>query len=373
MTESAGEVPGRIFVSYRRDDTSYPAAWLFDGLAQHFGRDQVFKDVESIEPGDDFVEVITNAVASCDVLLALIGRQWLTDQDGQRRLDNPGDWVRLEIEAALTRNVRVIPILIEAALMPRADELPASLASLARRQALELSDNRFNLDIQRLLGVLDKTLAEAHEHRQREAGRAAQSQPQVEQPAEADSAPPGISSAATPGGIASGQVQANLGDVQATADEINQDVAWTDTRASLSRPTTAEKFRAVVQGFDSGDVDVRNKTASKVRTIAESLDLEDVLGFCRSRKMAERVGGAIALGVHLGSSKETRGDRRVLSALGKLLTDGRSRVRYRAAEALQSLPALVPTYKDQLRRLSETDENSWVKRAAAEALQAAHE
>ena len=144
--------------------------------------------------------MITNAVASCDVLLALIGRRWLTitGQDGRRRLDNPDDFVRLEIEAALTRNVRVIPILVEAAKMPRADELPTSLAKLARRQALELSSNRFGLDTQRLLRALDRTLAEAQERGRRGAERAGRSQRQAEQPAQADSAPPGISSAATP-------------------------------------------------------------------------------------------------------------------------------------------------------------------------------
>jgi hypothetical protein len=158
------KVPGRIFMSYRRDDTGFPAAWLFAELAGHFGRDQVFKDVDSIELGDDFMEVITEAVGSCDVLLALIGRRWLTiaDQDGRRRLDDPDDFVRLEIEAALTRNVRVIPILIEAQ-MPRVDELPASLAKLARRQALELNPDRFGLDSQRLLKTLDRTLAESQE------------------------------------------------------------------------------------------------------------------------------------------------------------------------------------------------------------------
>ena len=165
MTASTGNVPGRIFMSYRREDTAFPAGWLYDRLASHFGRDQVFKDIDSIELGDDFIEVITTAVGSCDVLLALIGDQWLTitGQDGRRRLDNPDDFVRLEIEAALTRNVRVIPIVVDAAQMPRADELPPSLAKLARRQALELSPNRFDTDIRRLLRVLDRTVAEAQE------------------------------------------------------------------------------------------------------------------------------------------------------------------------------------------------------------------
>jgi len=162
MAGSSPAVSGRIFISYRREETAYPAGWLYDRLADRFGGGQVFKDVDSIQLGDDFVEVITSAVGSCDVLLALIGDQWLTitDEHGRRRLDDPDDFVRLELEAALTRNVRVIPILVEGARMPRAEELPASLSRLARRQALELSPARFDFDTGRLLKVLDRTLAE---------------------------------------------------------------------------------------------------------------------------------------------------------------------------------------------------------------------
>ena len=159
----AGSAPteGRIFISYRREETAYPAAWLFDRLSDTFGTEQIFKDVDSMEPGDDFVAVITSAVESCDVLLALIGTRWLTvtDHAGNRRLDNPDDFVRLEIEAALTRGVRVIPILVEGARMPRADELPPSLAKLVRRHALELSPSGFNFETSRLLKVLNKALA----------------------------------------------------------------------------------------------------------------------------------------------------------------------------------------------------------------------
>src|SRR6266511_5087092 len=167
----AGPIPaasGRIFISYRREDTAYPAGGLYDRLADRFADGQVFKDVDSIKLGDDFVQVLTAAVGSCDVLLALIGDRWLTvtDEDGRRRLDDPDDFARLEIEAALTRNVRVIPILVEGARMPRAVELPASLAGLVRRQALELSPSRFEFDTGRLLKVLDDTLAEAQAQRE---------------------------------------------------------------------------------------------------------------------------------------------------------------------------------------------------------------
>jgi tetratricopeptide (TPR) repeat protein len=164
MADSAAPSVGRVFISYRREETAYAAGWLFDRLVDRFGRGQIFKDIDSIQLGDDFVEVITSAVGSCDVLLALIGEQWLTitDEQGTARLDNPDDFVRLEIEAALTRNVRVIPILVAGARMPRSDQLPPSLAKLARRQALELSPSHFESDTSRLHKVLDTTLAEVH-------------------------------------------------------------------------------------------------------------------------------------------------------------------------------------------------------------------
>ena len=152
MADSAAPSAGRVFISYRREETAYAAGWLFDRLADRFGRGQIFKDIDSIQLGDDFVEVITTAVGSCDVLLALIGEQWLTitDEQGTARLDNPDDFVRLEIEAALTRNVRVIPILVAGARMPRPDQLPPSLAKLVRRHALELSPSHFEFDTSRL-------------------------------------------------------------------------------------------------------------------------------------------------------------------------------------------------------------------------------
>ncbi|HEY9355602.1 MAG TPA: toll/interleukin-1 receptor domain-containing protein [Arthrobacter sp.] len=162
MAVSLPAASGRIFISYRREETAYPAGWLYDRLADRYGGGQVFKDVDSIQLGDDFVEAITRAVGSCDVVLVLIGDEWITiaDEDGRRRLDDPDDFVRLEVQAALTRNVRVIPILVDGARMPRADELPESLGKLVRRQALEFSPARFEFDTSRLFKVLDGTLAE---------------------------------------------------------------------------------------------------------------------------------------------------------------------------------------------------------------------
>jgi hypothetical protein len=153
---------GRIFISYRRDETAYAAGWLFDRLTERFGPGSVFKDVDSIEFGDDFAEAIATAVTSCDVLLALIGERWskLTDEQGRRRLDFADDFVRREIEAALTRDVRVIPILVDRARMPSADELPPSLTPLVGRQALEIDPSRFASDTTRLIAVVEKTLGE---------------------------------------------------------------------------------------------------------------------------------------------------------------------------------------------------------------------
>lgn len=152
---------GRIFISYRREEAAYPANWLYSLLTEHFGERHVFMDVDDIEPGANFVDVINAAVASTEVMLALIGDRWLavTDADGKRRIDDPVDFVRLEIEAALARSIRVIPILVNGARMPRAGDLPASVEALAYRQALELSAHRFQLDLGRLLKALDNTLS----------------------------------------------------------------------------------------------------------------------------------------------------------------------------------------------------------------------
>jgi len=117
-------------------------------------------DVTDIEAGVDFVDVLQRAVGSCDVLLAVIGREWLTctDRNGRRRLDDPHDFIRLEIGIALTRNVRVIPVLVEGAVVPTASELPSDLEGLTRRQAVELRDARWNADVESLAGVLDRVL-----------------------------------------------------------------------------------------------------------------------------------------------------------------------------------------------------------------------
>ncbi len=152
---------GGIFVSYRRQESSHLAGRLYDHLANRFGEGQVFIDVDTIEPGVDFAEAIFRAVAACAVLLAVIGPDWLTVTDGRgrRRLDDPDDIVRLEIEAALARGVRVIPILVEGAVMPGGEDLPESLAGLARRNALFIRHESFRSDAGRLVTAIERVLA----------------------------------------------------------------------------------------------------------------------------------------------------------------------------------------------------------------------
>ena len=147
-----------IFISYRRDDSAGHAGRLFDRLRERFGRQQVFMDVAGIDPGTDFVRAIDIAVSACDTLLVVIGRDWLacTDAHGQRRLDDPNDFVRLEVGTALKRDIRVVPVLVQNAAMPGVDELPDDLKLLIRRQATELSDERWDLDVQDLIAKLER-------------------------------------------------------------------------------------------------------------------------------------------------------------------------------------------------------------------------
>jgi len=145
-----------VFISYRRDDTAGSAGRVYDRLVDRLGRERVYRDVESGQPGEDFVETIGRKVRECDVLLALIGPDWLraVDESGGWRLAKEDDLVRVEIATALDRGIRVIPVLLEGAKMPRAGDLPSSLAKLAHRNAVEIRDTRFDQDVAQLLDDL---------------------------------------------------------------------------------------------------------------------------------------------------------------------------------------------------------------------------
>ncbi|HSX92712.1 MAG TPA: toll/interleukin-1 receptor domain-containing protein, partial [Hydrogenophaga sp.] len=152
-----------IFISYRRDDASGYAGRLYDRLKAHFGDDRVFMDVAEIEPGTDFVEAIERAVGSCRVLIVLIGDEWLAmrDAQGQRRLDDPQDFIRLEVATALRRGIRVVPVVLDRATMPRAEELPEELKPLARRQAIALQHLQWEASTGALIQALQRLLGEA--------------------------------------------------------------------------------------------------------------------------------------------------------------------------------------------------------------------
>jgi YVTN family beta-propeller protein len=148
----------KVFISYRRGETNPYAGRLYDGLAARFGNRDVFMDVDTIEPGADFTEHIRGAVSGCDALVVLIGPDWLeaVTPDGRRRLDDPDDWVRLEVATGLERGIRVVPVLVEGAQMPPAEELPADLAPLTRRHALSVSHLHWRDDFGRLAAALER-------------------------------------------------------------------------------------------------------------------------------------------------------------------------------------------------------------------------
>jgi hypothetical protein len=147
---------GKIFINYRRDDSIGMAGRLHDRLAQTFGRDKLFMDVDHIPVGEDFVTHLNNQVAACDVVLVVIGPSWLRAKDkaGQRRLQQSDDFVAIEIAAALARNIRVIPVLVDGARMPKESDLPDSLKPLARRQAAEVRHAHFGRDAETLVASM---------------------------------------------------------------------------------------------------------------------------------------------------------------------------------------------------------------------------
>jgi hypothetical protein len=152
-------MPG-VFISYRREDSAAYAGRLFDILSTEFGTQNTFMDVDDIKGGDNFTTVIDRSLDGSDALLAVIGTRWLTvtEQNGQRRLDNPSDFVRVEIGKALQRGIRVIPVLVGGATLPRPDELPDNLKALCERQAMEVRDSHFHADVKELTDVLHRTL-----------------------------------------------------------------------------------------------------------------------------------------------------------------------------------------------------------------------
>lgn len=144
---------GTVFISYRREETAGEARALFNDLVARVGKDLVFMDVNNIALGRDFREVLRENLASCDLMLVLIGKGWVDakDQSGRRRLDDPGDFIRLEIGAALKRNIPVTPVLLQGAHMPASERLPEDIKELSFRNGFELSHNRWESDVQEMI------------------------------------------------------------------------------------------------------------------------------------------------------------------------------------------------------------------------------
>jgi hypothetical protein len=153
-------VPGSVFISYRRDDSADITGRIYDRLIEHFSRDIVFKDVDSIPLGIDFRQHLEKALSQCRVLIAVVGDEWMGSEQGKRRIDDPRDHVRLELELALSRNIPLIPVLVRKATIPAEDALPSSLRSLAYRNGIQVrTDPDFHADVDRLIKGIEPHLS----------------------------------------------------------------------------------------------------------------------------------------------------------------------------------------------------------------------
>ena len=149
-----------IYLSYRRMEAGGHAGRLVDYLSRHFGPSSVFRDIDTIRRGEDFSQAIESALNACDVVLVVIGNTWATGtgEDGRCRLDDPKDWVRLEVAAALRRDILVVPVLVEGARLPDPASLPEELRALCQRNACELSDLRWAFDFRELVKDLEQVV-----------------------------------------------------------------------------------------------------------------------------------------------------------------------------------------------------------------------
>src|SRR3954452_2562555 len=160
----------KIILSYRRTDAPGTAGRIFDRLVQHYGPESVFMAVDSIPFGVDFHEHIQNALSGCDALLAIIGPRWLgEDPSGSLRIADKNDWVRIEVETALNRNIPVVPVLVDGAAIPERSRLPETLQALTRRNAAPVDSGRdFHPHVDRLIRSVDRLFMEARQKAERD-------------------------------------------------------------------------------------------------------------------------------------------------------------------------------------------------------------
>jgi len=155
-----------VFINYRTGDGDWPAAFLDDKFKRRFGADRVFRDATSLEAGHDFRYELRRRLERCTILVVIIGPSWLTarDDSGRRRLDNPSDYVRMEIEESLKRKIRVVPITLNDVRLPLADELPEEIADLAHRQCRVFRSRHYESDFEQIVSVIDEEIPRATEN-----------------------------------------------------------------------------------------------------------------------------------------------------------------------------------------------------------------
>ena len=174
----------KVFISYRRTDSAAISGRIYDRLVEKFKRKNVFKDVDDIPAGVNFGDYIQESVRECAVMLVVIGQDWLDIRgpDGGPRLDDLADWVRIEIEMALSLGLTIIPLLVEGATMPQAPNLPVSLREVVQINALKVrNDPDFTHDVERVIAAIEYAIAARPEpgiFRHGISSRLAPSQPQ---------------------------------------------------------------------------------------------------------------------------------------------------------------------------------------------------
>jgi hypothetical protein len=208
-------VAGCVFISYRREDSRGAAGRIYDRLVSRLGRENVFFDVDDIRLGVDFVDVLSKSVGACYALVAVIGKSWASsvDDDNRRCLDDPNDFVRIEIETALSRNIPVIPVFVDGASMPKSEELPDGLKNLRRWNGIEISHTRFDFDAERLTRALS-LIEEEFRH-----GQAAEAERAVREEREKRE---GLAKAGSEGKPRTAPVEAVKADSRRRADEQPQ-------------------------------------------------------------------------------------------------------------------------------------------------------